>query len=58
MKCVSPAFCVVRSQPFTLEKLDNCEVLLLDHSETVQADNITNCKIFIGVKLGFFVHFD
>ena len=37
-----------RRQPFNLERLDNCEVLLLDHSETVQADYITNCRIFIG----------
>jgi hypothetical protein len=36
------------SQPFDLSDLDNCEVLLLDQSDQVQVDNLSNCRVFIG----------
>jgi hypothetical protein len=39
-------------QPINLQRLENCEVRLLDHSETVQVDVVKNCKIFIGRALG------
>lgn len=36
------------SQPFDLSDLTQCEVLLLDQSDQVQVDNLTNCRVFIG----------
>lgn len=35
-------------QQFNMSNLEDCEVLLLDHSETVQVDEVRNCRIFIG----------
>ena len=40
--------CAYASQQFSLQNLENCEVQVLDHSETVQVDVARNCKIFIG----------
>ncbi|CAM9695978.1 unnamed protein product, partial [Choristocarpus tenellus] len=37
----------IGGQPFDLTSLTECEVLLLDHSEAVQADDLKGCKIFI-----------
>ncbi|RLN10873.1 hypothetical protein BBJ28_00019298 [Nothophytophthora sp. Chile5] len=36
------------SQPFDLSDLDGCTVMLLDQSDQVQIDNLTNCRVFIG----------
>jgi len=35
-------------QPFDLADLENCQVLLLDHCDQVQVDNLVNCRVFIG----------
>jgi len=34
----------IGGQPFELENLEHCEVLLLDHTEAIQCDNLTNCR--------------
>jgi len=41
--------CVGFRQPFNLTNLDNCEVMLLDHSDQVQVDVVKNSKLFIGM---------
>jgi len=38
----------IDGQPFNLEHLDNCEVRLMDHSDQIQVDFLTNCKVLIG----------
>jgi hypothetical protein len=38
----------MRSQPFDISDLEACEVLLLDHCDQVQIDNLVNCRVFIG----------
>lgn len=38
----------IGGQPFDLSDLDNCQVMLLDQSDQVQVDNLTNCRVFIG----------
>jgi protein XRP2 len=38
----------VSGQPFTLEDLTDCTVRICDHSETVQVDRLTRCRVFIG----------
>ncbi|OQS02296.1 hypothetical protein THRCLA_05318 [Thraustotheca clavata] len=38
----------IQGQPFDLADLDNCQVLLLDHCDQVQVDNLVNCRVFIG----------
>ncbi len=40
----------IDGQPFELEQLSNCEILLLDHSETIQADFLQNCRVFIAAS--------
>ncbi len=40
----------IDGQPFELQRLSNCEVLLLDHSETVQADFLESCRVFIAAS--------
>lgn len=42
----------IDGQPFTLEDLKDCTVILADWSETVQADRIENCRILIGASCG------
>ncbi len=42
----------IDGQPFELQRLTNCEVLLLDHIENVQADFLQSCRIFIGASEG------
>jgi hypothetical protein len=37
----------IAGQPFALEDLRGCTVRLCDHSETVQVDRVTDCRIFI-----------
>lgn len=34
----------IDGQPFEIENLKFCDVLLLDYSEAVQIDNLTNCR--------------
>ena len=36
-------------QPFDIADLSGCEVLLLDFSDQVQIDHITQCRVFIGM---------
>ena len=38
----------IEGQPFALNELEDCEVLLLDHAEQVTVDLLKNCKVFIG----------
>ncbi|OQR84125.1 hypothetical protein ACHHYP_13870 [Achlya hypogyna] len=38
----------IGGQPFDLADLENCQVLLLDHCDQVQIDNLVNCRVFIG----------
>lgn len=35
-------------QPFNISDLVDCEVLLCDHSDMVQVDRISGCKVLIG----------
>ena len=35
------------SQPFNLSDLNNCEVMLCDHSDMLQVDRVKDCKILI-----------
>lgn len=34
-------------QPFSMDDMRDCTIMLCDHSETVQVDRVTNCKILI-----------
>lgn len=34
----------IEGQPFDISDLDECEVLLLDHSDQVQIDNVKNSR--------------
>ena len=34
----------VGGQPFEIENLDHCHAMILDHSEAVQVDNVTNSR--------------
>jgi len=34
----------IDGQPFDLEDLSRCEVVIADHSEQVQVDNLTDCR--------------
>lgn len=38
----------IDGQPFDIADLDGCEIMLLDHTDQVQIDNVTNSRIFIG----------
>ncbi|CAN0179206.1 unnamed protein product, partial [Phaeothamnion confervicola] len=38
----------IDGQPFELEALSDCEVLLLDHMDQTQVDELQNCRVFIG----------
>ena len=38
----------IDGQPFNLEELEDCQVLLLDHSDQLQVDYLKRCKLFIG----------
>ena len=40
----------IDGQPFELEDLTACEVLLLDHSEAVQADQLEDCRVLIAAS--------
>ena len=39
-----------RRQPFNVTTLDGCEVMLLDHMDQVQVDDVKNSKLFIGTS--------
>ena len=46
----------IDGQPFEIENLTLCDVLLLDYSEAVQIDNLTNCRLvysFLGCLFSF-----
>ena len=34
----------IDGQPFELENLKSCDVMLLDHTEAIQADELENCR--------------
>ncbi|KAE8901442.1 hypothetical protein PF005_g11847 [Phytophthora fragariae] len=38
----------IEGQPFDLSDLDGCTIMLLDHINQVQIDNLSNCRVFIG----------
>ena len=38
----------ISGQPFNLENLTDCTVILADHSDQLQLDFLVNCRIFIG----------
>ncbi|EQC38961.1 hypothetical protein SDRG_03916 [Saprolegnia diclina VS20] len=38
----------IAGQPFDIADLEGCQVLLLDHCDQVQIDNLVNCRVFIG----------
>ena len=38
----------INGQPFDIADLNGCEVMLLDHCDQVQIDNVQNCRVFIG----------
>ena len=42
----------IDGQAFNLSRLTSCEVQLLDHSDQVLADYLTDCRIFIGPAAG------
>lgn len=37
----------ISGQPFDLADNSNCEIMLLDHTDQVQVDQLTNCRVFI-----------
>ncbi|KAJ8598505.1 hypothetical protein CTAYLR_001374 [Chrysophaeum taylorii] len=38
----------IGGQPFDLADLQACEVVLADHTDQIQIDNLTKCRVFIG----------
>lgn len=42
----------IDGQAFSLSRLIDCEVQLLDHSDQILADYLENCRIFIGPSAG------
>ncbi|KAG2780291.1 hypothetical protein JG687_00003679 [Phytophthora cactorum] len=38
----------IEGQPFDLSDLEGCTVMLLDHINQVQIDNLSNCRVFVG----------
>ncbi|KAG7391684.1 hypothetical protein PHYPSEUDO_003758 [Phytophthora pseudosyringae] len=38
----------IEGQPFDVSDLEGCTVLLLDHINQVQIDNLSNCRVFVG----------
>lgn len=46
----------INGQVFNIDKLSDCEVFILDVSETIYIDNCTNCKFYVApVKSSFFI---
>lgn len=45
----------ISGQPFELEKLHSCDVLLLDHTEAIQADELENCRFVIRFAVALLV---
>ncbi len=35
-------------QPFNITNVNNCTVMLLDHSNQIQIDKVKNSKVFVG----------
>ena len=46
--CVFVVVVIVDRQPFNLTTLRGCEVMLLDHSDQVQVDDVADSRLFIG----------
>lgn len=44
----------INSQVFNMEKLSDCEVFILDISETIYIDNCSNCKFYVAPVRGSF----
>ena len=42
----------VQGQPFVIDNCHKCKILLLDHCEQVQIDDVSDSKIFIGASSG------
>lgn len=40
----------IGGQPFDMSDLDECEVVLTDNTDQVQADVLTKCRVFIGAS--------
>ena len=40
----------INGQPFDLADLEECTVMLLDHSDMVQVDALVNCKVFVAAS--------
>ncbi|KAK1935054.1 Protein XRP2 [Phytophthora citrophthora] len=38
----------IEGQPFDISDLEGCTVLVLDHINQVQIDNLSNCRVFVG----------
>ncbi|POM69618.1 Putative dolichyl-phosphate beta-glucosyltransferase [Phytophthora palmivora] len=38
----------IEGQPFDISDLEGCTVMLLDHINQVQIDNLSNCRVFVG----------
>ncbi|KAF4034398.1 Tubulin binding cofactor C domain-containing protein [Phytophthora infestans] len=38
----------IEGQPFDVSDLEGCTVMLLDHINQVQIDNLANCRVFVG----------
>ena len=38
----------IQGQPFNIEECEDCEIMLLDYSDTIQMDYCKGCKVFIG----------
>lgn len=42
----------IQGQPFDIANCSDCQILLLDHCDQVQIDDVTNSKIIIGASSG------
>lgn len=42
----------IHGQPFVIDNCRNCELLLLDHCDQVQIDDVSDSRIFIGASSG------
>ena len=42
----------LNGNPFVMERLNQCRVILADYGEQVTGDYLTNCRVFIGASAG------
>lgn len=42
----------VQGQPFDIVNCKDCEILILDHCDQIQLDDLAGCKLFIGACSG------